>query len=333
MMKRFWIWFVLVWLAAVKNLSAADVTVDAVVKVQHFLQYTAGTPVQPSTNGFSFQAFVLASTNDVVTGAVVTLPNISTRILTNESPVDWRFEEKFDSAAAMDAAYPHISFSQYYTYQMQMQTVNDGPRANNCSYAPSILGLGIYPATPQISNWTAAQQIDHTRAFTLQWNNLGNNANDVVQLLVEQNVTNVYYTSPKPFTTNALTGASTSVTIPGYSLPPGTDLTAHLLIVHVAGIPDTNNYAAGVAALGKETTFPVATRPAPASPSLTLVSRTNNQTRLLLTGETNRSHQIQATVDWTNWQTLITTNPTSGTFSFNDVTNLTRRYYRGRVGD
>lgn len=332
MMKRFWIWCVLVCLTTVRNLSAADVTVDAVLKLQHFLQYTAGAPVQPSTNGFSFQAFVVASTNYVVTGAVVTLPNSSTRTLTNESPVDLRFSEKFNTSIAMDTAYPHANVSQYTTYQMEMQTVNDGTRANNCTYAPSLFGLGNYPTTPQVVNWAAAQQIDHTLGFTVQWNSLGGNVNDVVQVLVEQNITNVYYASPAPFTTNALTGASNSVTIPGYSLPPGTaNLTAHLMIVHVAGIPDTNNYAAGVAALGKETVFPMQTRLSPNSPTLTVVSRTNNQTRLLLSGETNRTHQIQATVDWTNWQTLMTTNAAS--FFFNDVTNVARRYYRGRVGN
>src|SRR5689334_13097121 len=105
MMKRFWIWSVVLFFAV--KTRAADVALDAVGKVQHFRQNTAGAPTVPTTNGYSFQAFVVASTNNAVTGATVLLPNNSIKTLALESPVDLRFEQYFNTLAALDAAYPH----------------------------------------------------------------------------------------------------------------------------------------------------------------------------------------------------------------------------------
>lgn len=315
------------------SVKAADVLLDAVLKLQRFQQLSAGAPTTPPAGGFSFQAFVIGSSTNLVTNATVRLPSGAIKTLLPETSLNLRFEEYFNSAATLDAAYPHNNFFGV-TYQMRMQSVNDGLRSNNCAYAALLL-LGGYPTTPQVAaaNWSAAQQIDHTRGFTLQWNYLGGNTLDVVQVLVEQNETNIFYVSPLPFTAGALNGASNSVTIPGYSLPPATNLNAHILVFHVAGIPDTN-YAAGVALLGKETVFPMQTRPAPVSPDLKLLARTGGETQMLLLGEANRTYQIQATDNWTNWMTLITTNPAAGNFFFADLspTNVSR-FYRGRVGD
>jgi hypothetical protein len=317
---------------------AADVLLDAVLKVQHFQQLTSSAPTVPATNGYSFQAFVVGSTNNLVTNATVRLPSGATRPLLPETSINLRYEEYFNTVGALDAAYPHSSFSGV-TYRMIMQSVNDGVRSNNCAYISTVLDIVAqvlhYPATPQVvgANWNAAQQVDHTRGFTLQWNNLGGSTLDVVQVLVEQFETNIVYTSPLPFTTNALNGTSNSVTIPGYALPPGTNFNAHILVLHAAGI-DTNNYATGVALLGKETVFPLKTRPAPAAPALELLARTNGATQLRLSGETHRVYQIQATENWTNWVTLLTTNPATGTFFHVDASPTNAiRFYRGRVGD
>ncbi len=320
-----------VWLAAQAILLAADVEVYAVLKVQHYEQPGTAAPTALATNGYSFQSFVIALQDNVVTGATVRLPNGTVTPLLPEGGDTWRFEQRFNTSSALDAAYPHSSFFGI-TYHMTMQTVHDGPRTGSLTYS---FFAGGYPSvTPQILNWNAAQQIDHTLDFTLQWNSPGGNVNDIVQILIERNGTNVVFASPTPSTPGSLNGASNSVVIPAYALPAGTNLVGHILLVHVAGLPDTS-YAIGAPGLGRETQFPVQTRPAPPPPVLAMLPRTNGQSQLTLTGETNRTYRIEATDGWLGWQTLLTTNPASGRFLFTDsqATNSLHRFYRGRVGN
>ena len=312
---------------------AVDVSFYGVLKAQFFNQTTNASPTLASSNAFSFNAFVVANTNYAVTNATVKPSNAtpSRTLLSDDGGGSLRFAESFNSQAAMDAVYPTGSLFSPATYNVTMHTVNDSNRSVRLSF-PTFTG---YPGTPQIANLPAAQVIDTTIDFTLRWNSLGGTPLTIVQLLVFTPGSNLVFSTPAPFQTGALTYTSTQVIIPANTLPAGTNLEAHLIVAN-PNIPDTTSYsgAVGIAALSKDTSFPMATRGAPAQPRLEVLTPSGGQFQLRLAGEPVRTYQIQATGDFQTWDTLLTTNSASGVVNFTDSqsSGFTRRFYRGHVG-
>jgi hypothetical protein len=312
--------------------AAADVSFFGIAKAQQFTQSVGGSPVLLSSNAFSFQSFVIASTNGVVTNATVKPSNTTPlRQLTSDTNgVAWRFDEYFSTQTALDAAYPGSA-----TYTVTMLTVNDGSPA---------VALNFYlippipispPTTPAIANLAAAQNIDHTADFTLQFNATGSSLTTIVQLTVLDGASNQLYASAAPFQPGALNGASTSAVIPAYALPPGAVLTAHLTAAN-AGLPNTNNYpgATGVATQAKDTQFPLTTRPAPPSPLLSLSSLAPSVQVLATALEPNRNYHLLYSTNLDLWTELaVTNNPVGTSVEFTDPDGLVeRRLYRMRVG-
>ncbi len=316
---------------------AADVAFYGIIKSQEFVQTNAGPPVARATNGFAFNALVLASTNNVVTNATVKPANatpLRSLVTTNADQVLWRFEERFSSQANLDAAYPNGSLFSPVNYAVTMGTTNDGIRIANLNY--SLLALvGGQPAVPQITNFAAAQSIDHTAEFRLSFVSSGNATLDLVQVAILDAASNVVFASPAPFSPGALTGATNSITIPPYTLPPGQALTGHLAFARPTAL-ETNAYpgAIGVPAVLRDTEFPLVTRPSPTPPLLTILSPGITPLILGFTGEPNRYYRLQGSVDFTNWLDLALTNSATGTGSFTNQTSPLQpsRFYRLKVG-
>jgi hypothetical protein len=142
----------------------------------------------------------------------------------------------------------------------------------------------------------------------------------------------VFFSSPPPFAPGSLNGASNSITIPPNSLPGGTALIGHLSIGR-PGFPSTN-YAVGISAFGKDTEFPLSTRPDALQPRLELLSPEAGQTRVRVIGEADRRYHLQASADLHLWEDILTTNTTSAELIHKDPDSagLTRRFYRVQVG-
>ncbi len=314
--------------------QAADVGFFGLIKSQEFVQTNSATPASRATNGFAFNAFVLANSNNVVTNATVKLSNAT--LLRQLLPLDtntlaaWRFEERFNTQLALDNAYPNIILFTPVRYTNTMFTVNDGIKTASLNF--SLLSVFGNPNTPQVTNFTAAQAIDHTSDFTLRFNSSGNAAIDLVQLIITDPASNGIFASPVPFSAGALTGASNSVVIPGYTLPPGATLVGHLSFVRPVGLPETNAYpgAIGLPAVLKDTEFSLVTRPAPPAPVLEILSHPFFQLRC--TGESNRNYHVQATPDLVTWADVLVTNSPSFTYTDTNSLALPHRFFRVRVG-
>ncbi len=179
-----------------------------------------------------------------------------------------------------------------------------------------------------------AWAIDTTRDFALTWDSLGGSTVAVVQLTILDAASNVVFASPAPFQPGALNGASTGYVIPAYNLPAGTNLQGHLTIGN-PGLPNTNSYpgATGIAALAKDTQFPLATRPAPQAPFLSL-SEQAGQAMVQLSGESNRLYELFVSSNLRGWSTLYTTDCLSAGFTYADPQPATNpaRFYRAKVG-
>src|SRR5262249_33129953 len=118
----------------------------------------------------------------------------------------------------------------------------------------------VYPNTPHVSNWTAAQAIDGSADFTLRWDAYtGGTTNDFVQVRVEGDMGDLF-NSPEPGAPGGLDGTSTSVVIPGGTLAPGARYRATLLFANVLTMaPGICGDAVGISAFHKETEFAIVT--------------------------------------------------------------------------
>lgn len=314
-------------------LSAADVSDYGVVKSIQYQQTDDLAPAPLASNAYAFNAFVVARTNNVVTNATVQVANNAPIPLTSTNTVYWQFANAFNSQSALDTAYPAGSLFSPVNYTLTMSTTNDGVRSGSVNFFLLIVPVS-YPTTPQLTNVAAAQAIDTTRDFRVTWDSLGGSTLAIVQLTILDASSNIVFASPAPFQPGALNGTSTSYVIPAYSLPGGTNLQGHLTIANPAS-PNTNSYpgATGVAALAKDTEFPVATRPAPAAPLLSLQTQAD-QAVVHLTGESNRLYNLLVSSNLLNWTTLYTTDCPSTGFVYTDPQDATNaaRFYRVRVG-
>jgi hypothetical protein len=307
-----------------------------VVKSIFYEQTNASAPSVLASNAYGFTAFVVASTNDVVTNATVKPSNSAPlrQLFPDTNQISWRFEDFTNTQNALDAAYPAGSLLSPVNYTSTMYTIHDGVRSGAVNFFLLILPVS-YPVTPQITNLTAAQGIDTTRDFQLGWNSLGGSTLAIVQLSILDSASNLVYASAAPFEPGALSGVSFSATIPAYALPPGTNLLGHLSIGN-PGTPNTNSYpgTTGISALAKDTQFQLTTRAAPPQPHLEILPPQAGSFHLRLTGQTNRLYQIQAAPDLLAWTNVFTTNSLGGTFDYTDPapTSAWSRFYRGKVG-
>jgi len=313
--------------------SAADVSDYGVVKSIQYQQTNDLAPVPLATNAYVFNAFVVAHTNNVVTNATVKVGSNTPIPLTSTNSLYWLFQDKYDSQAALDTAYPAGFLFSPVNYTLTMFTTNDGVQSGSLNFFLLIVPVS-YPTTAQLTNLAAAQTIDTTRDFPLAWDSLGGNSLAVVQLTILNAASNVVFASPAPFQPGALNGTSTGYVIPAHSLPPGTHLQGHLTIGN-PGTPNTNSYpgATGVAALAKDTQFPLATRPAPRPPLLSLHEQAS-QAVVQLSGESNRLYELFVSSNLQSWTTLYTTDCLSAGFTYTDPQPATNpaRFYRAKAG-
>lgn len=319
---------------------AADAAFYGIIKLQQFTQAPGGNPVTAASNAYSFQAFVVASNSFAVTNATVSFkPSatvVSKALDLETNGLALRFEERFGSQSALDAAYPSGTTFSPVNFTNTLFTVNDGVRRANLNFFINLFGFNVaisQPGTPVVSNLLAAQVIDNTLDFRLRWNTLGTDLT-LLQFVVLDSGSNTVFATPLPLQPGALNGYSNSVVIPAHTLPAGTNFVAHLTVAS-PGLPNTNAYAGavGLAALARDLEFPLVTRPLPET-VLLVAPPVAGHFQIRLTGDTNRIYRIEATEDFLAWTNLLTTNSLSGDFFFTDPDTPTpsRRFYRGAVG-
>ncbi len=316
---------------------AADAAFFGLVKLRQYAQTPGGNPAELPSNGFSFQAFVIASTNNAVTNATVSFKPSASAVTRTLLPLadglGLRFEEYFNTLDALDAAYPAGGGFSVVTYTNSLHTLNDGLRRANLTFwiAPPFLSITA-PTTPAIANLPDAQDIDTSSDFTLRWNSVGT-ALTLLQLTILDLSSNVVFASPIPFQDGALNGASNAIVLPAHTLPVNARFEGHLTAAN-PGLPNTNAYpgAIGVATLAKDLSFPLATRSVP-PPTLTLTPNPSDTFHLHLAGQPNYYHRLEASQDLLAWTTLALTNPPDGHLHYLDPAPLpnAHRFYRART--
>jgi hypothetical protein len=188
---------------------AGDIKDWVVNKHQQFTQNNSGAPVfrNPGTP-YQFEAAVNSTASDVITGLSVRLPGGSTQVgspYTDEVGYGYDVSNEYSSLATLDAVYPTGS------YVLTISTVHDGVKTVTNS-----LPASVYPNTPHVSNYDAAQAMNPVAGFTLTWDAFtGGTAGDIIQVKIDDPSNNTIFSSG--FT---LTGTSTSIVIPANTLAP-----------------------------------------------------------------------------------------------------------------
>lgn len=198
-------------LLAQSGASAADVRQYNLLKGQTFIQTSAGAPVASGPSNFVMQAEGDGQIMGSLTNMTFTKPNTQVVSLSVDGGTSFRFEQNFSSMTDLNTAFPSG------TYTVTMQTLNDGTRGVQLS-----LTGDLYPDTPHISNFAAAQAVVPSQDFTLTWDAwAGGTVQDIVQVRIVDSSDNDVFSSPEQGQPGALTGVSTSVLIPARKLRPG----------------------------------------------------------------------------------------------------------------
>ncbi|MBI3877627.1 MAG: hypothetical protein HY300_16985, partial [Verrucomicrobia bacterium] len=218
------------------TLHTVDVRTVGVVKAQFFQQSDVNAP---TSQNFGLQAFLDARGTSVVSSATLQLPN-GGQTIQLQATNDFNFKDtSATTSSQLDAAYPDG------VYQVSVTTVDDGVKVFNLP----VTNIQASLATPHISNFAAAQAVNPGLDFTLTWDALGGATNDYVQVQLKQQSTNgnseVFQSLP-PGVPGALNGTNTAVTIPAFTLQPGTTYSATLMFARLTGPFDTNSYPGAV---------------------------------------------------------------------------------------
>ena len=122
--------------------------------------------------------------------------------LINETTA-WRLRQQYNASFPMNTAYPNGQ----YTFTIKGSA--DGNHTNNYT-----LNADFYPLPPHVSNFAAAQQIDITKDFSLQWDATGQKDTDLLQVeLFDSGGQKLFETGNYPGAANAVKGNATSIVL------------------------------------------------------------------------------------------------------------------------
>ena len=198
-----------------------------------------------------------------------------------------------------------------------------------------------YPSHPQVSNFAAAQGINPSSPFTLQWSAIpGATTDDAIWVYATGAGGNVVFSTPKPSTDRlaALDGTATSVVIPANTFQSGQAYTGWIMFLHTTSV-NTTAYpgAVGATVVAATTSLPLALGGAPL-PVLSQARRiSSSQFSFQLSGVPGQNYTVlyaaNPALALTNWSTLLVTNLPASTVLIQDNQAINQqRFYRVKVG-
>lgn len=221
----------LLFLAGVLPLSqviAQDVQLVGVGKSRGYEMTDANPPTDP--DDFEVFAFTIEATEGGSEGLSVTTP-AGADFPTFAEDEGWEGSAEFDTLSALEAAFPDSATP----WTLVLDTLNDG---DAISFS-LVLNGGLFPNPPTLTNYTAAQSIDSTADFTLNWNTFtSGTADDLILVFVES----LDYETVFETDLESLNGTATSATIPSGTLSPGTPYYFSISFIKGAAAPDTTTY-------------------------------------------------------------------------------------------
>ena len=293
-----------------------------------FFQTDAATVI-PDTDYGPFNAYLGLTQTALgsVPTASVTLPTSAGIGLPDGSTgIGLQNRDQFADEPTFDATYPVGN------YTFNLFTLDNGN-----IFPVLYLPTPVYPSTPHISNYAAAQTINSGHDFTVQWDAYaGGTTNDNIWLIIVDLDGNQVFSTPTD-DLSSLKGTATSATIPAGTLQPGNDYSGTVFFFRVLST-NTTGYpgAVGQTLASTETTFNLSTISTP--PTVGQPTRVSPTQFGFYLGGVPGSNYIVLTstnlsIPLSNWLTLLITNlPAPSAFIQDNHATNKQRFYRILTG-
>ncbi|HTL58211.1 MAG TPA: Ig-like domain-containing protein [Candidatus Limnocylindrales bacterium] len=291
--------------------------------------YSQAGIAQPTPNvvePYIYLATITLASNRTTTGISLTFPGggVSNLVQNPGAPENWTFGGYMTNEAILETNFPPGNYA-----------ITVHATASNETKVVSFPASLVQPSAPHLTNPGAAQAVDSTQPFTLQWDPFpGGTAADYIVAGLTTN-----WQSPNIGSPGVLHGAATSVTIPGGTLAPGTTYSASVGFSHA--ILATNGTEATYVYRATVTQFVLTTKQATvtAAPVVTNAGwnggvfgfdllTTSGQT-VTVVSSTNAATPLAS------WPILLTTNPPGTRIHISDPRSGTNAilFYRARNGN
>lgn len=295
------------------------ITTFSAMTLYNYAQTSAAAPVPDTNAAYDFDAIVVLSSNRTATAVSVAVPGDGTKSL-SQNPFaheDYTFFDYSTDLSAFTSDYP----SGNYDFTVESASSNQQVTVN----LPSTL---IQPGAPHISNYDAAQSIDATQPFTLQWDAFsGGGGPGFISVDIGNNV----FQTPTPGHPGVLTSSATSVVIPPNTLQPGTNYDATVTFYEY--LVNSNKTYATIADRATLTQFSLGTSSGGGGtvspPQISGSGKAGNGSfNLTVQCTPNATNTVWYSTNLTDWHVLMTTNPPSGQFTISDSLSDAHRFYR-----
>ncbi len=290
-------------------------------------QTSAGAPVPDPTYPYIFLADVSLASNRTALMVTVTLPDTDVSNLTQEfgAPENYDLNNDETNQTTLDDIFSNGN----YTFKVTAAASNQEVTIN----LPASLAQ---PPSPQIANWAAAQMVDATQPFTLQWDAFaGGTASDLVNV----DIGGLFATDSN--NSNGLPGTATSVVIPAGILQSNTSYDSTIGFYHYIIATNDSSYTT-LAIRESLTQFTLITGAGGGGGTgpliLTNASWNGHELTFNVTSATNQTITVQYNTNLglasSLWQTLVSTNTGSGVVQVTDSVNTGKSavFYRAKFG-
>ncbi len=293
--------------------------------IQSYDQSSTAAAVPDPINPYQFLAGVILASNRTASSVTLELPGGSVSNLAPSllNPGVFVFGNDETNESVFDSLFGNGSY---------LFTVGaPGSTQQVTVVLPSSLAQ---PAAPHVANYAAAQSVDASQPFTLQWDAFaGATGQGFVYVTVGQ-----VYASPAVDSPNPLPAPATSVQIPAGTLQPGSSYKATVGFFDLISATNDNSYTTA-AAREAITTFPLNTVSAASSPLfLGNVSFSSGSFGFDLVTSSNLTLTIQYSTNLGPssgpWQTLFSTNAGPGVIPVSIPVSPANKsvFYRVAVG-
>lgn len=301
-----------------------DVSELFLVKSQSYFQ--TGTTVT-SQEQYSFEAFGDLNVMNGILNGFITAPPPSDAVAYPENDsygTTFDFEALYASEADLERFFPNG------IYNINLMTAHDGPKNVMLTF-PS----DNYPNTPTLTDAAPLLAVNPAQELTVNWGQFvgaDSSSSFFIQLFISSSSGDEVYESPGEGEAGALTGQSTSVTIPANTFSPGRTYECELLFARIVAT-DGSTYSGATfgAAFAKITKFELKTTGSPIRPTLTLVPG-GGSAQINVSGDKHVSYVLEATQDFQSWAEVnypqSTFQNTTTTIFDNDSGFFSRRFYR-----
>ena len=284
-------------------------------------QTSTGAPTLDVSNSYEFLANVNLSSNRTALSNTITLPNSSVSNMTQDPFASYEFF--FGATETNLTVFDNTFGSGSYVFTVFATSSNQQVAVD----LPESLAQ---PPAPQVANFTAAQSVDASQPFTLQWDAFANPAS---QAFIYVTVGNAYTSAPAG-DSNAIPASATSLQLPAGTLQSNT--TYLPTIGFFNGVITTNGSTLKTAYREAITTFPLVTTGG-ASPTLVLtnlsLSKTSFSFSINAPENLTLAIQYNTNLGSSSWQTLFATNAGPGVIQVDIPFSPTNRsiFYRAEI--